>query len=147
MRIRRLVPIGVVVLALAGCGEDREGSVEERGGSATGTTGTTGTTTTPTPGGASVAEVDVKETDFELDPKNPRIAKAGVVTFHVENAGKAPHALEVEGPKGEVETETLQPGDSATLKADLSKAGTYKWYCPVGDHEQRGMVGRVRVAE
>jgi FtsP/CotA-like multicopper oxidase with cupredoxin domain len=25
--------------------------------------------------------------------------------------------------------------------------GTYKWYCPIADHEQRGMFGRVRVAE
>ena len=25
--------------------------------------------------------------------------------------------------------------------------GTYKWLCPLADHERRGMAGRVRVAE
>jgi plastocyanin len=89
--------------------------------------------------------VDVTETEFELDPQNPRIAKPGVVQFDVTNAGKAPHALEVEGPEGEVETETIQPGGKATLKANLSRAGTYTWYCPVGNHEQQGMKGKITV--
>jgi plastocyanin len=140
--------VALAVLSLAACGEDREGSVEESG---TGTTptgaSTTGTSTTPAkPSGAVVARVKVRETEFELDPPNPRIAKAGVVEFDITNAGQAPHALEVEGPKGEVETETIEPGRKATLKADLSKAGTYVWYCPVGDHERRGMKGKITVA-
>ena len=141
----------MVALSLPACGEDREGSVEQSGGSTsttgTGTTGTaTSTSTTPASGGRAVARVDVKETDFALDPENPRIAKAGVVTFRVRNAGKAPHALEVEGPEGEVETDTIEPGKSATLKANLSKPGRYEWYCPVGDHESRGMKGKITVA-
>ena len=93
-----------------------------------------------------VATVRVRETEFELDPPNPRIPKAGVVQFDVTNAGEAPHALEVEGPKGEVETETIEPGRRATLRADLSRAGKYVWYCPVGDHEKRGMKGKITVA-
>ena len=149
---RALLPsvlAAAAALALAACGEDREGSVEQSGGSTSTTgTGTTGTatTTTPAPSGAAVATIDVKETDFALDPENPRIAKAGVVTFRVRNAGKAPHALEVEGPEGEVETDTIEPGKSATLKANLSKPGRYEWYCPVGDHESRGMKGTITVA-
>ena len=140
--------IALAFLPLAACGEDREGSVEESGTgtSATGAS-TTGTSTTPAKApGPVVATVRVRETEFELDPPNPRIPKAGVVEFDVTNAGKAPHALEVEGPKGEVETETIEPGRKATLRADLSKAGTYVWYCPVGDHEQRGMKGKITVA-
>ncbi len=138
--------IAAALLALAACGEDREGSVKESG-SGTAATGTTGTSTAPArPSGAVVAKVRVRETEFKLDPANPRIPKAGVVQFDVTNAGEAPHALEVEGPEGEVETETIAPGKKATLKADLSKAGTYVWYCPVGDHEQKGMKGRITVA-
>jgi uncharacterized cupredoxin-like copper-binding protein len=136
--------LGALALA-AGCGEDRGGSVEE-GGESTSTTGTTGTTTTPAPRGAAVAKVVVKETDFALDPKNPRIAKAGVVTFDVSNAGKLLHALEVEGPGGEVKTKGIDPGGKATLKVDLSKPGTYEWYCPIDDHKGRGMKGRIIVA-
>ena len=140
--------IAAALLSLAACGEDREGSVEESGTGTTPTgTSTTGTSTTPAkPSGPVVATVRVRETEFELDPANPRIAKPGVVEFDVTNAGQAPHALEVEGPNGEVETETIEPGKKATLRADLSKAGKYVWYCPVGDHERRGMKGRITVA-
>jgi uncharacterized cupredoxin-like copper-binding protein len=140
--------IAAALLSLAACGgDDREGSVEESGTGTTATgTSTTGTSTTPAePSGPVVATVKVRETEFELDPQNPRIAKAGVVQFDVTNAGQAPHALEVEGPKGEVETETIEPGRKATLRADLSKPGRYVWYCPVGDHESRGMKGRITV--
>jgi uncharacterized cupredoxin-like copper-binding protein len=31
------------------------------------------------------------------------------------------------------------------LPVDLSEPGTYRFYCPVGNHEQLGMVGEVTV--
>ncbi|HEV2723797.1 MAG TPA: hypothetical protein VGV10_04125 [Thermoleophilaceae bacterium] len=154
VRMRRL-PLVCFAVALAAapaaCGEDREGSVEQSGGgtTTTGTTGTTGTTSTSAttaPRGPASSTVKVKETEYRIDPANPRIAKAGVVRFDVQNAGKVTHALEVEGPRGEVETEPIAPGFSVTLKADLSRPGTYKWYCPIADHEERGMTGKVAVA-
>ena len=43
-------------------------------------------------------------------------------------------------------TRALRPGERTVLTVRLP-AGTYKWYCPIADHEQRGMAGRVRVAE
>ena len=55
------------------------------------------------------------------------------------------HALEVEGPSGEVETEDLQPGDSADLDVDLSEPGEYEIYCPVDDHKGMGMEGTITV--
>ncbi len=131
-----------ILLSLAGCGEDREGSVTTQTG-----TGTTGTETTATTvEGPPVATVRVSETEYELDPANPKLKKAGVVEFKVRNDGKIVHALEVEGPKGEVETESIQPGESAKLKADLSEPGRYVWYCPVGNHKDLGMEGRITVA-
>ena len=146
MRSRRALVIGLAVVALGACGDDeRDGSVEQSGGSTT-TTGTTGTTSTPAPSGAAAAKVQVTETEYELEPKNPRIAKVGVVSFAVENAGKVTHSLEVEAPGAEVETEGIEPGGKATLKVDLSKPGTYEWYCPIGDHKDRGMKGRITVA-
>lgn len=138
--------VAVLTAFLPACGEDREGSVEQSGTGTT-ATGTTGTSTAPgRASGPVVATVRVRETEFELDPPNPRIAKAGLVEFDVTNAGQVPHALEVEGPNGEVETETIAPGKGATLKADLSKPGSYVWYCPVADHDRRGMKGKITVA-
>jgi plastocyanin len=130
---RRLVTIllSFVVcslLALSGCGGDDDDEEEA------------------SPSGTPVETVDVTETEFEIDPANPRISTPGPVAFRVRNSGSAPHNLEVEGPNGEAElAEDLQPGQSATLRVDLSEPGTYEWYCPVGDHRERGMEGTVTV--
>ena len=149
-RTRTAIASGAIcaLLAFAGCGDDdeRPGDVTiQDGRTATTGTETTGTETTGTTGEA-VETVNVSLTEFELDPANPRIGEAGVVEFRATNDGQVVHALEVEGPTGEVETEEIQPGESATLKADLSRPGSYTWYCPVGNHEEQGMKGRIRVA-
>jgi uncharacterized cupredoxin-like copper-binding protein len=82
---------------------------------------------------------------MKIEQKNVTIEKPGVVQFRVQNAGQAVHALEIEAPGGEVETEQIPAGKSATLTANLDKPGKYKWYCPVGDHEAQGMTGTVTV--
>jgi uncharacterized cupredoxin-like copper-binding protein len=69
-----------------------------------------------------------------------------VIAFAATNDGLVRHALAVDGPAGQVRTPALAPGERATLTVQLPP-GTYKWYCPLGDHQRRGMVGRVRVAE
>jgi uncharacterized cupredoxin-like copper-binding protein len=97
-------------------------------------------------GGDAMQTVKVSETEFKLDPANPSVSKAGKVSIQVTNDGKVTHALEVEGPNGEVKTSDIQPGKSATLKADLSKAGTYEWYCPIDGHKAQGMKGAIKVA-
>jgi uncharacterized cupredoxin-like copper-binding protein len=118
----------LLALAIATCGGDDEKQSTEA-----------------TQPNASVGQtVSVRETEFELDPANPRV-EAGVVEFRVENEGEDVHALEVEAPGGEVETEDIQPGQSATLRADLSKPGRYEWYCPVGNHRDLGMEGEITV--
>jgi plastocyanin len=96
-------------------------------------------------GGGGGETLDVSLVDFRIEPPNPTV-QAGTVTFNVSNDGQAPHNLEVEGPTGEAELEQdLAPGESGELTVDLSEPGTYKWYCPVGDHESLGMVGEVTV--
>jgi hypothetical protein len=39
----------------------------------------------------------------------------------------------------------LNPGQTGTLPVDLSKPGTYEWYCPVGEHRDFGMEGEITV--
>jgi PQQ system protein len=91
------------------------------------------------------ATINVRETEMKIDPKNVTIDKPGVVEFKVQNAGRVVHALEIEGPTREVETEQIPAGKSATLRANLNRPGKYKWYCPVGNHEAQGMTGTVTV--
>ena len=130
-----LVAVAAAVIAIGGCGGDEEPAAEK-----TTTEQATG------PVGTPVATVEVSATDFKFTPANPGVQQTGIVAFELTNDGKASHALEVEGPDGEVETDPLQPGKSQTIKADLNRPGRYTWYCPIGDHRERGMDGFVLVA-
>ena len=87
--------------------------------------------------------VDVSLTDFAIDPA-AITADPGSYTFRVSNDGAALHALEIEGPSGEVETSELAAGESAELNVDLED-GEYEMYCPIGDHRDRGMEGTITV--
>jgi plastocyanin len=87
---------------------------------------------------------------FAADPggalafdKDSLSARAGPVVIAFRNSSGTPHAVEVEGNGVEEETETITDG-SARLSVDLD-AGEYKFYCPVGNHEQEGMVGTLTV--
>lgn len=134
--------MALAAVAVSACGgdanttsnsQDTGNSVEE-----------TSTTSANAPG--VVATIEVEETEYELDPANAGVQEAGKVAFEVTNAGKIAHALEVEGPNGAQETDDIAPGETAKMTVDLSKPGKYKWYCPIGDHEQRGMTGSIFIA-
>jgi uncharacterized cupredoxin-like copper-binding protein len=132
--------LAAAALMYGGCGEQRA-----PGGRATATSPTPVGTPPPTAGKA-VATVNVSLSDYRLDPVNPRVARPGVIAFVATNDGQTTHALAVDGPAGEVSSQKLTPGDQRTILMRLPP-GTYKWLCPLADHEQRGMVGRVKVAE
>jgi len=126
-------------LALGGCGEQRDAG------------GTVRTSPTPVDAPAAatagvIATTDVSLVDYRLEPPNPRLPRPGKISFVATNDGQTRHALRVDGPAGEVSSVALRPGERTTVTLRLP-AGTYKWYCPIGDHERRGMTGRVRVAE
>jgi uncharacterized cupredoxin-like copper-binding protein len=136
---RFLVVAGVVgVAALAGCGgDDNKDSSTKSAAPAPASSSS----------GSVVQTVNVSETEFKLDPANPRISKPGEVEFKVKNDGQTQHTIEVEGPSGEKELEpVLDPGKSGSLKVNLDKAGKYEWYCPVGNHKDLGMKGEITVA-
>jgi uncharacterized cupredoxin-like copper-binding protein len=139
--IARAISVATVAAALtvAGCGEQRDAG------------GTVRTSPTPVDAPAATtagadATMQVSLVDYRLVPANPRLARPGKISFVATNDGQTRHALRVDGPAGEVSSVALQPGERATVTVRLP-AGTYKWYCPLGDHERRGMAGRVRVAE
>lgn len=125
-------------IGLAACGGDDDD--EDTSAATTPTTAQTGAA-----GGGDGETVDVTATDFKFDPSDPTVAP-GEVSFDVTNDGEAPHNLEVEGPTGQAELpEDLQAGDSGEFSVDLSEPGTYRFFCPVGNHEDLGMVGEVTV--
>jgi uncharacterized cupredoxin-like copper-binding protein len=93
-----------------------------------------------------VKTIQVSETEFRLKPAEITLDKPGTYVFEAVNSGDTVHALEVEGKNIEEETQEIQPGQSAELKVKL-EAGTYELYCPVDDHKEEGMEGKVIVKE
>lgn len=73
-------------------------------------------------------------------------AKAGRVTITMDNPASAgiPHAVAIEGGGVDEDGQTAEPGGTSTVSADL-EPGTYTFYCPVGQHEQAGMKGTLRI--
>lgn len=132
-------------IALAACGDDD--SNDESAASTTDASASADASTESGSGGGGAQTVAVSETEYALDPANPTV-KPGSVTFNVSNDGQIVHTLEVEGPNGEQELETdLQPGQTGTLAVDLSEPGSYEFYCPIADHKEQGMEGKITVAD
>jgi plastocyanin len=130
----------VAAVALAACGEDRHA------GGGTARTLPTPLVAPPTTAGGAAASTDVSLVDYRLEPSGLRVARSGVISFVATNDGQSRHALAIDGPAGEVRSVALRQGERTTISLRLPR-GTYKWYCPIADHERRGMVGRVRVGE
>jgi uncharacterized cupredoxin-like copper-binding protein len=98
------------------------------------------------PSAAGSPTVQVKESEYKLQPANLKVKKSGSVSFKAVNKGKIAHSLEVEGNGLEKRIPgTIQPGSSKSLTATL-KPGKYEWYCPVDGHKALGMKGEITVA-
>jgi uncharacterized cupredoxin-like copper-binding protein len=125
----------VAMLGLAACGGDDDETTTPASSEATETTEAGGGTET----------VDMEAVDFEFTPNDPTV-KAGQVKFSLTNDGQTLHNLLVQGPSGDQELPMdIASGESGQLTMDLSKPGTYEFYCPVGNHRDLGMVGKVKV--
>jgi len=87
----------------------------------------------------------VREDEYRLAPARPRIRAARVIEVFARNDGTTTHALVIDTPHGELRSRNLRPGDATQMKVDLPP-GRYTWYCPIRDHEAKGMTGTVTVS-
>jgi plastocyanin len=141
--------LAACAIAVAGCGDDDsgDGNGGGNGGGGQGAYGGGGggerDEKADGGGGATMLQLAADPGGALKFDKSSLEAKAGTVTIAFDNPSQVPHAVEVEGNGVEKETETITDG-SAKLTAKL-EAGEYKFYCPVGNHEQAGMVGTLTV--
>jgi plastocyanin len=135
--MRRLMLIAAVaVLAFAGCGGDDEEPASQSDSTSTPAAASGG-------GGENLALSADPGGALKFD-KTELTAKAGKVTITMDNPSDVPHAVEIEGNGVEAEGKTVGKGAKSIASGDL-KAGTYDFYCPVGNHRAEGMEGTLTV--
>jgi uncharacterized cupredoxin-like copper-binding protein len=110
---------------VAGCGGDDNG----------------GETTTS----AASQTISITATDFAFTPSTVTVDAPGTYTFDLTNDGATDHAIEIEGQGSEERSDTVSPGESASVTIDL-QSGTYEMYCPIDGHRAQGMEGEVTVS-
>jgi plastocyanin len=101
------------------------------------------------------ATVKLTETEYKFNPASPS-TKSGLIRIEASNAGREYHALRVVVPgAGGAPADNLQqiadttigeigPGGTETLNLKL-KPGTYTWYCPLSNHRELGMRGKLKI--
>ncbi len=91
------------------------------------------------------ATVHIGLKDFRLDP-DELTAKAGTVTFVLQNKGRYTHDFRVEGNGIDEKAPKVGRGRERDWQITLSP-GTYRISCPISNHADRGMTGTLTVAE
>ena len=99
------------------------------------TTGPSSSAAGPTPSASGAIQVKGGEFFFKLSTKS--IAKPGKVTFTFTNIGHVSHDFKIDGKV----TPLIQPGQTAKLVVDFTKAGSYPYLCTVPGHAAAGMKG------
>ncbi len=94
--------------------------------------------------GTLTERVEIEATSYTYSPVTITVP-AGRIRFVIHNAADIVHGFEVEGQGMEEEIAEIQPGTTDSLTVTLEEPGTYEIYCPVEDHEQRGMIGTLEV--
>jgi uncharacterized cupredoxin-like copper-binding protein len=110
---------GLVVVGLAGCGED------EAGGDAL-----------PAVEASTSPRLEVTGTEMAFEPDEVAV-EAGTVEVVLHNEGSTVHDLRIDDPALFVEA---MPGDTATAEIDLDP-GRYQFYCSIDGHQEAGMEG------
>lgn len=110
------------------------------------TTATSEATTT-TPGvkdamTSSVKELTVSGKNFAFTPSTLTVKKGDTVKITFKNTGGF-HNFVIDAFN--VRTPTIQDGQTASVQFTADKAGTFEYYCAVGNHRQMGMKGTLTV--
>jgi plastocyanin len=93
--------------------------------------------TTPVEG--EVQEITLEATEFSYSKETITVKKGQKVRLTLVNKGRMSHDFVVE--KMNVTTELAGSGKSVTTEFTINDAGSYAFYCSVGNHRAMGMEG------
>lgn len=92
---------------------------------------------------ASGGPVQVQLKDFTLDPNQVSV-RAGPVRFQLLNRGRYTHDFRIRGSGFEQKAPLIGAGRDLAWEVTLTP-GEYEIACPVSDHAERGMTGKLVV--
>jgi plastocyanin len=91
------------------------------------------------------AKLRVVADEYSFDPSTIVLTGAGTLTLTLRNEGSLAHNLKLFRGDEEIgATPTLPAGRSASTRLNLEH-DSYRMVCTVGDHEELGMTGTLRV--
>jgi len=105
---------------------------------------------TPTPAvegeGQKVArEITIEAKEFSYSLDKITVKKGEKIKLTLVNTGRMSHDFVIE--KMNVTTELAGPGKSVSIEFTMFDAGSYTFYCSVGNHRAMGMEGTLIVTE
>jgi plastocyanin len=91
------------------------------------------------------AKLRVVGNEYSFDPSTIVLQGAGTLTLTLRNDGALAHNLRLFRGEEELDgTPTLPAGAADSTRLNLEH-GSYRMVCTVGDHEELGMTGTLRV--
>ncbi len=78
--------------------------------------------------------------EFKYDVTEIKVKVGDTVKITLTNSGKMPHDWKVD--EFNAATKVIKNGEEDTIEFVADKAGTYEFYCSVGQHRANGMVGK-----
>jgi polyvinyl alcohol dehydrogenase (cytochrome) len=131
---------GTGVPAQFGGSEERKGLVAY---------GSAATQATPLEAGAPLGRrvVQLVAKDNAFEPAELTVRPGQRLNVILVNRGEHEHSIEFELPSGEAElAQPIAAGTQGTVQLTApTEPGTYVFYCPVGDHREKGMEGKLIV--
>ena len=88
-------------------------------------------------------EFAVSGSEFAFSPATLSVAKGDTVKVTFTNTGKYPHNFTITDLN--VQSKTVQAGESDTVTFTADKAGSFQYFCSVPSHKEKGMVGTLTV--
>lgn len=96
----------------------------------------------PAPEKIVVRELTVSGQNFSFSPAKITVKKGETVRITFKNTGGT-HDLKID--EFNVATKKIAAGQSEMIKFVADKAGTFEYYCSVGNHRAQGMKGTLAV--
>jgi plastocyanin len=99
-------------------------------------------TTTPAVSTGKVVELAVTGSGFKFNPATLKVKQGDTVRLTFKSVAAA-HDFVID--QFDVKTNTLGDGEEEEIEFVADKAGTFEYYCSVGNHRAMGMVGTLVV--